>query len=86
MQVIQTLMKKKKGRDNIMHEVAILAIWFSFTIAGMILTILMPHIFPDSPGKMESRISWCACLRKTAYKDTELRSVELEKQRKCQPA
>jgi hypothetical protein len=51
MQVIQTLMKKKKGRDNIMHEVAILAIWFSFTIAGMILTILMPHIFPDSPGK-----------------------------------
>ena len=34
-------MKKKKGRDNIMHEVAILAIWFSFTIAGMILTI--PH-------------------------------------------
>jgi hypothetical protein len=33
-----------------MHEVAVLAIWFGLNIAVMMLTMLLPHIFADSPG------------------------------------
>jgi hypothetical protein len=33
-----------------MHEVAVLTIWFALNIAGMMLTMLMSHIFSDPPG------------------------------------
>ncbi|OQW31581.1 MAG: hypothetical protein A4E19_08185 [Nitrospira sp. SG-bin1] len=33
-----------------MHEVAVLIVWFALNIAAMILTMLMPHVFADSPG------------------------------------
>lgn len=32
-----------------MHEMAISIIWFSLVIGGMILTMFIPHIFPDAP-------------------------------------
>jgi hypothetical protein len=32
-----------------MHEVAILTIWFALNIAGMMVTMLMSHVFSDSP-------------------------------------
>lgn len=31
-----------------MHDIEMLAIWFAFVIAGMILTILMPRIVLES--------------------------------------
>jgi hypothetical protein len=40
--------KERKGR--VMHEVAVLTIWFALNIAGMMLTMLMSHICADSPG------------------------------------
>jgi len=33
-----------------MHDIEMLAVWFSFVIAGMILTILMPRIVSESRG------------------------------------
>jgi hypothetical protein len=36
-----------------MHEVAVLTIWFSSIIAGMMVTMLLPHIFPEAPGNKE---------------------------------
>jgi hypothetical protein len=33
-----------------MHDIEMLAIWFAFVIAGMILTILMPRIVLESRG------------------------------------
>lgn len=33
-----------------MHDIAVLAIWFSLVIAGMILTMLMPRIVSESHG------------------------------------
>ena len=38
-----------------MHEVAALTIWFSANIAAMMLTMLLPHIFPDTPGNRARR-------------------------------
>lgn len=43
-------MEEKKGRVSVMAELAVLAIWFASVIAGMVLTMLMPHIFPDLPA------------------------------------
>lgn len=33
-----------------MHEVAVLTIWFALNIAGMLLTMFLPHIFADARG------------------------------------
>jgi len=33
-----------------MHEGAVLTIWFALNIAGMMLTMMMPHIFADARG------------------------------------
>ena len=38
-----------------MHETAILTIWFATHIAGVILTLLMPMMFPDAPQRVNSR-------------------------------
>lgn len=47
----QTLMEKKKGRVPVMTEMAIVIVWCGAIIAGMILTLLMPVMFADSPAK-----------------------------------
>jgi hypothetical protein len=39
--------------ERVMHEIAILIIWFSSIIAGMMLTMLLPHIFPEASGNGE---------------------------------
>lgn len=36
-----------------MHEMAILVVWFSVNIGGMILTMFIPHLFPDAPKSEE---------------------------------
>ncbi|GKS65650.1 hypothetical protein YTPLAS72_29540 [Nitrospira sp.] len=33
-----------------MHDMAVLMIWFGINIAGVILTLCLPQIFPDAPG------------------------------------
>lgn len=33
-----------------MHDMAVLMIWCASNIAGVILTLCLPHIFPDAPG------------------------------------
>ena len=38
-----------------MHEMIALTIWFELTIAGMMLTLLIPRIFPDAPHGAEVR-------------------------------
>ncbi|MBK9307502.1 MAG: hypothetical protein IPM58_10540 [Nitrospira sp.] len=38
-----------------MHESAIVVIWFALQIAGFILTMLMPQIFPDAPREVEEQ-------------------------------
>jgi hypothetical protein len=43
-----------------MHDIEMLAIWFAFVIAGMILTILMPRIVSESRG---SEVVQGACER-----------------------
>lgn len=47
----QTLMEEKKGWVPVMAEMAILLVWCWSIIAGMILTLLMPVMFADSPAK-----------------------------------
>ncbi len=43
-------MEEKKGRVPVMAESAIVVIWFASIIAGMVLTMLMPKIFAESPA------------------------------------
>lgn len=43
-----------------MHDVEMLAIWFSLIIAGMILTMLLPRFVPESRDK---KINQDACER-----------------------
>lgn len=38
-----------------MHEMTSVTIWFALYVAGAILTMLLPRIFPDAPGKGEER-------------------------------
>ncbi len=38
-----------------MHEMTSVMIWFALYVAGAILTMLMPRVFPDAPGKVEER-------------------------------
>lgn len=44
-----------------MHEIEILATWFSLIIAGMILTMLMPRIVPESRGREVTQDA-CECI------------------------
>ena len=41
---------EKIRKEQVMDEMAILIIWFSLIIGGMILTMFIPHIFPDAPN------------------------------------
>jgi hypothetical protein len=41
-----------------MHDIAILAIWFSFVIAGMILTMLMPRVVSELHGSEVSQAQY----------------------------
>lgn len=47
-----------------MHDIEILAIWFSFVITGMILTMLLPRLVPESRGK---EVNQDACERIPAH-------------------
>jgi hypothetical protein len=47
-------MEKRKER-RAMYETTALAIWFSSIIAGMITTMLMPHIYRESTGNGERK-------------------------------
>lgn len=38
-----------------MHDMAVLMIWFAMNIAGVILTMCLPQIFPDAPSGEEVR-------------------------------
>lgn len=49
-----------------MHDIEILAIWFSSVIGGMILTMLMPRIFSRSRG---SGVNQDECERILAHQE-----------------
>jgi len=51
-----------------MHEMTVLTIWFAINIAGVILTILMPRIFPDAPHGAEARDN---VAHRSSYEDLE---------------
>ena len=38
-----------------MHEVAVLIIWFALNIAGMMVTMFLPHIVADSSKSGNTR-------------------------------
>lgn len=38
-----------------MHDMAFVIIWFAVNIAGVILTMLLPWIFPDAPAGEKAR-------------------------------
>jgi hypothetical protein len=51
-----------------MHEMTALTIWLALTIAGMMLTLLMPRIFPDAPHGAEARDN---SAHRSSYEDLE---------------
>ena len=51
-----------------MHEMTALTIWFAINIAGVILTMLMPRIFPNAPHGAEAQDS---VAHRSSYEDLE---------------
>jgi hypothetical protein len=51
----QPIIDGKRKERRIVHEAALLTIWFSSTIAGMLITILMPHIITEVTGNGRSQ-------------------------------
>ena len=61
-------MMEKERKGFTMHEMTVLTIWFAINIAGVILTMLMPRIFPDAPRKVEKRDN---VVQMSAYENLE---------------
>lgn len=60
-----------------MYETAVLVIWCSSVIAGMMVTMLMPHIFTESTGNRgEARPTGVYTFRRSLAKTENLDGLD----------